>query len=92
MRLLLLLLLAGCTIPSADPTADRDTEPLHITNYAALPLRPLNCGTPYDFRICPLPVRPEIKVEPLFIPSVIIQEMDGTPVNHAEAAAPDDDE
>ena|ERR1051325_7559225 len=77
MRLLLVLLLTGCTFDpttSLDPLAAND-GPHHITNYVAKPLHPLNCGTPYDFRICPLPVRAPIKSEPLPFTRIIIEEI-----------------
>jgi hypothetical protein len=94
MRLLLVLLLTGCTFdPTAIQVAD-DAGPHHITGYVAQPLRPLNCGTPYDFRICPLPVRAPIKVEPLPITKIIVEELgvaDGV-IPLSSAGEPADDE
>lgn len=62
--MILALLLAGCTVPPTDARSD-DTVSVFKASYKAQPLHPLNCGTPEEFVICPLPQRPDIWVEPL---------------------------
>ena len=71
-----LILLAGCTPPQGGPlTADALDA---TTVIGAVPHRrpqPLNCGTPYSFKICPVPLLPVAKVEtlpPIAIPVVEI--------------------
>jgi hypothetical protein len=70
-----LILLAGCTAPEQPPFT---VAALDATVVGATPHRrpqPLNCGTPYSFKICPVPLLPVVKVEtlpPIAIPVVEI--------------------
>ena len=58
-HLLWLLALTGCAMPAS--ISQTKLEPYHITNYAARPLDPTNCGTPDDPQLCGLSPAPRPK-------------------------------
>lgn len=73
VRALVVVVLAGCTAvnPPPEPQANA-TSPPRIAHKARVAAKvvapvvhPLNCGTPDDYKICPLPVRQVISSEEL---------------------------
>jgi hypothetical protein len=81
--LLLLLLLVGCTPPSSPIVTER--APFRVA-YLPGRLQPLNCGTPDEFKICPVPHTLVMKVEdlpPIIVPSVEIEQLPQTPTSQA---------
>lgn len=74
----LIMLIAGCTAsPPQQPQALADAIAIGAPPQHRRP-QPLNCGTPFDFKICPVPRMPITMVEslpPIAVPVVDIIEM-----------------
>lgn len=69
-RIGIMLLLSGCaplSQPVSNAVSDIDAA------YVPQTLHPLNCGTPDEFKICPLPHRPLIYTEQTYEPDETIR-------------------
>jgi hypothetical protein len=65
---MVVLILTGCV---ADPAAHHHYSTHYVTGH------PLNCGTPDEFKICPLPRRPAVIRE--YLPLMVIEPGDDPP-------------
>jgi hypothetical protein len=71
----LIMLVTGCTSQPQPPEAVADANPIVIGAPPHHRPQPLNCGTPYSFKICPVPLMPVVglgDLPPLPIPMVDI--------------------